>query len=378
MKKALATITAVALTTGAAFAEKSLEQRVAELEKQLAAQGAADTGKGSVLDDMSLASWAEKTSIGGYGELHYNNFENADDEIDFHRFVLFVNHNFNDRIRLVSELEVEHALAGDGKPGEVELEQAFIEMDFANDLQFRAGLFLIPVGHLNEHHEPPTFFGVERNSVEKNIIPTTWWEGGLGMTKKFENGFIIDGALTSGLNIPTSGSSTGKIRSGRGKVAEAIADSWAFTGRVTYVGQPGLKVSAFAQFNSDPVQDDAGSHHGSLYGATVDYQNGGFGFRALYAKWDLAGDIPTEAKDQSGWYVEPSYTWTLANNDKVGVFARYEDMEYYSGGLKNDKVTTVGVNYWPHENVVFKADIQDIESNGSDSKQWNLGVGFQF
>jgi hypothetical protein len=300
---------------------------------------------------------------------------------------LFFNHEFNDKWRFISELEVEHALAGDGKPGEVEIEQAFIEMDLTNDSQFRAGLFLIPVGIMNETHEPPTFFGVERNSVEKNIIPTTWWEAGLGYTKKFDNGFAWDFALTSGLNIRANGDEVdgvltnkdGNIRSGRNKVSEATADSLAITNRVAYTGIAGVKATAFFQYNTDPVQDDLGSDSGLLYGATFEYDNGGFGFRALYAKWDLSGSIPDEAKDQSGFYLEPSYTFTLQNDTQLGFFARYEDMEYFKGGsLKEDDVVTVGVNFWPYENIVFKGDYQKIDSNGSDSNQWNLGVGYQF
>ena len=66
--------------------------------------------------------------------MHYNNLEGeggASDanSLDFHRFVLFVDHEFSDGIRFVSELEVEHSLAGEGKPGEVELEQAYLDLD---------------------------------------------------------------------------------------------------------------------------------------------------------------------------------------------------------------------------------------------------------
>ena len=78
----------------------------------------------------SQSSWADRTTIGGYGELHYNNINNdgIDDknEIDFHRFVLFFGHEFTDKLRFFSELELEHALSGDGKNGEVELEQAYM------------------------------------------------------------------------------------------------------------------------------------------------------------------------------------------------------------------------------------------------------------
>lgn len=372
--KTIATLTALALGANSSIQAESVDSRISNLEKEIASLKSVNSEKqDSVMGDF--ATWASKTSIGGYGELHYNNFENQDDEIDFHRFVIFVNHEFTDKIRLVSEIELEHALSGDGKPGEVELEQAYIEMDLNNDLQVRAGLFLVPVGILNEIHEPPTFFGVERNRVENRIIPTTWWEAGLGATKKFDNGLTLDGAFTSGLNIGSNGS----IRSGRGKVAEAAADSFAFTGRATYTGILGSKFTAFAQFNTDIVQDDSGSSPAALYGATFEYENNGFGLRALYAKWDIAGDIPTEAKDQSGFYIEPSYTHSFENNMKAGVFARYEEVDYYNSGKIEEEWVTVGMNFWPHENVVLKADYQIIDNGGDeDETQWNLGVGYQF
>lgn len=114
------------------------------------------------------ASNTSNVSLGGYGELHYNNIED-NESIDFHRFVLFMGYEYSDDIRFFSELEVEHSLAGDGKPGEVELEQAYVEIDLNDTTSVKSGLFLVPVGILNETHEPPTFYGVERNPVEGKI-----------------------------------------------------------------------------------------------------------------------------------------------------------------------------------------------------------------
>ena len=111
----------------------------------------------------AASSWVERTSLGGYGEMHYNNLDNKNgdsgdvDEIDFHRFVLFIGHEFSKKTRFFSEIELEHSLAGDGKPGEVELEQAYIEHDLSSTTQLKAGLFLMPVGLLNLTHEPNTF-----------------------------------------------------------------------------------------------------------------------------------------------------------------------------------------------------------------------------
>jgi hypothetical protein len=121
------------------------------------------------------SSQAKQIHIGGYGELHYNNWEYPDGskfkELDFHRFVLFFGYDFSDSIRFHSELELEHAIAGEGQNGEIELEQAYIEFDLTENMEAKGGLFLIPVGIINETHEPTTFYGVERNPIEKKHHP---------------------------------------------------------------------------------------------------------------------------------------------------------------------------------------------------------------
>ncbi len=145
------------------------------------------------------------TQIGGYGELHYNNTGDGSGqrkkELDFHRFVLFVNHQFNSDIRFFSEFEIEHSIAGEGQNGEIEIEQAYVQFDLDEETRLNAGLFLLPVGILNETHEPTTFYGVERNPVEKNIIPTTWWEGGAMLSGHNDSGVSYDIALHSGIDV---------------------------------------------------------------------------------------------------------------------------------------------------------------------------------
>ena len=226
-------------------------------------------------------NWADRTTIGGYGELHYNNIDASDPardqkEIDFHRFVLYFNHEFNDDIRLFTEFELEHALTSDNacsatappggftggevicdgstSPGEVELEQAYIEFDLQDNLQARGGVFLLPVGILNETHEPNTFYGVERNDVENIIIPSTWWAGGASLSGQHASGISWDLAIHEGLMIPTTGSSAFRVRSGRQKTAEASAEDLAYTGRVRYTGIPGLELAASASYPTDASQ----------------------------------------------------------------------------------------------------------------------------
>ncbi|MEN8206294.1 MAG: porin [Pseudomonadota bacterium] len=356
----------------AADADEKAEAAVVAIEES----GSATSAK---------ASWADKTTIGGYGELHYNNFDNddIDDEIDFHRFVLFFGHEFTDRLRLISEFELEHALSGDGKNGEIELEQAYIEYDIFDNLQTKGGLFLMPVGILNETHEPVTFYGVERNDVENIIIPATWWEAGAGLNGYYENGISWDLALTSGLAIPTSEDNAFRIRSGRQKVSEAIANDLAYTGRLKYTGIQGLELAGTLNYQSDASQKSGdGLDDGLLFETHAIYQTGPFQLRALYAGWDFDGDAVKAAGEdrQSGWYIEPSIRpW-----QSLGFYARYEDLD---GARTRDKFKQweIGANYWPYEDVVLKVDYRDrnvdtvdVAAKSVDFSAFDLGIGYQF
>jgi len=345
---------------------KQLERRLDETEQKVEATA----------EQVDIAaSDRSATKIGGYGEMHYSNFDDKK-SIDFHRFVLFVDHEFTDKLRFSSELEVEHVVASSDPDdsGEVELEQAYIEYDFADNATAKAGLFLVPVGIINETHEPPAFYGVERNPVEKNIIPATWWEGGAAVNYRPIGGVSFDFALTSGLNVEDDY----KVRGGRQQVMKANADSLAFTSRVKYTAINGLELAATLQYQQDITQGKVGVDKADatlleLHGI---YQIQNFTVKALYARWDIAG---AEAKalgrdEQTGWYVEPSYKF----NEKFGIFARYAEYDNNAGNSDDTSKdqTNVGINYYLHENVVLKAD---WEEHGNSSKNgFNLGVGYQF
>ena len=333
------------------------------------------------VDENSQNSGSD-TTVGGYGELHYNNLSNGagtDKKVlDLHRFVIFVNHEFNDDIRFFSEFEIEHAFisdnndgSGNTSPGEVEVEQAYVQFDIGENSNVDAGVFLIPVGILNETHEPPTFYGVERNPVEKNIIPVTWWEGGAMFTSHFDSGFSYDVALTSGLDGGTS------IRDGRQKTAKASAENLAATGRVKYTGVSGLELAATLQYQDDMTQDDSdfvGS--ATLVETHARWNIANFTLTGLYARWDIDGDdASTAQKDvQDGAYLEASYKL----NPAWGVFVRQNQWDNGGVGDTSKSQTDIGVNYWPHENVVLKADYQAQNDIAGNFDGFNLGIGYQF
>lgn len=336
----------------------------------------ADAVEKGAATGSKLAQWVEKTSLGGYGEHHFNQFEDSDDKVDAHRFVLFIGHQFTDNVRFFSELEVEHGLAGNGGPGEVELEQAYIEWDYADNQSVQFGQFLVPVGILNETHEPDTFYGTERNLVEKNIIPVTWWETGVQFKGEVAPGLNYNVALHSGLKTDDGG----KIRDGRQKSAKATAEDLAYTARLKYTGIAGLELAATLQYQEDITQGAASEASALLTEVHAAYNVGNFGLRALWAEWDIDGDgFEANGRDsQEGWYVEPSYKLT----DNLGLFVRYSEYNNNAGdsSVDDSEIWDYGFNYWLSSNVVLKVDYTDFvsDSNGSDKDALNLGVGWSF
>jgi len=392
-KKILALVVGMNLTATAQAETPTLEQmwqiiqnqqaEIAELKDQLKENEVITEATITAVEQIAFTPvTASKTTFGGYGEVHYNSLEKDDssatkDAVDFHRYVMFTGHQFTDSIRFFSELELEHSVAGEGKVGEIELEQAYIEWDATDNLSAKAGLFLMPIGLLNETHEPNTFYGTERNNVEKNIIPATWWEAGAALKGQLNPGLSYDVAAHSGLYIAEG---KYKPRDGRQKVGKAKADNMAFTGRLKYTAIPGLEVAASLQFQTDVRQGEGAAIDGTLFETHVAWQRDDFQLRALYARWDFDDVINATvdgASEQTGLYIEPSYKL----NEKLGLFARYSQWDNSAAAAVDSQITQfdLGVNYWLHPNVVFKFDYQNQDAPGEAGYDGiNMGVGYSF
>ncbi len=329
--------------------------------------------------DEQTSSNQSKYKVGGYGELHYANTDKGN-SIDFHRFVMFTGYDFTDNTRFYSELEVEHALSGGGGPGQVEVEQAFIEHRLNNRMKITAGISLLPVGILNETHEPNTFYGVERNTIEKNIIPTTWWAAGLGLSHQPSTTFGYDVFVGEGLNVPISGANAFIIRKGRQKSAQANASKGAVTARIRLNPMTNLQLNASMQYQQDITQGALGVS-ATLVEANATYTFNNFTLKALYARWDLDDKVKLLAsgrEQQSGFYLEPSYRF--GEHNQFGVFARYSSWDNAAGVANFDteiRQSDVGFNFWLTPLVVFKINYQDQAGAASDDGLF-LGMGYSF
>ncbi len=344
------------------------------------------------------------TAISGYMDFHFNKLELEDGRLDFHRFVLLVTHRFSDRIRFVSEIEVEHALVeGLEEAGELELEQAYIDFLLSRRFNVRAGMMLMPVGIINERHEPPIYYGVERPFVDTVIIPSTWFEVGAGIHGEIGRGWRYRAFVTSPLNAREFTAEEG-IRNGRQKGSDTNIGRPAVTGRLEYAGVRGLTLGAsfwtgrsgfeFRPRFEVPV---------AVTEADVRYSRdrlelrGQFAYTTIGNAADLndalgraVGVDPNVASALRGFYGEAGYrVISGASFGDVGLFARYENFDtqfrmpagYVPLKALDRDALVVGFTYWPDPDVAVKFDYSALRNRSAVIRahnSLNIGLGWWF
>ena len=340
--------------------------------------------------------------ISGYMDFHYNNRQDEDALLDFHRFVLLFSHSFSDRIRFVSELELEHAVVSNETAGELELEQAYVDFLITRSFNVRAGMLLAPVGIINERHEPPVFHGVERPFVDTVIIPTTWFDSGVGVHGEFRPGLRYRVYLMSPLDS-TGFSADEGIREGRQKGAESNVSSIAGTGRLEYVGHPRLVLGTSFWSGDTGFQDLRFETSVTMVEFDGRYRKGEFEARAEYAHGFLdgmgelnasrqrtVGVSPNVARQVRGFYLESSYFVSpLPAPRELALFVRYEnfDTQYrmptgFQPLKEFDRDAWVfGLTYFPDPDVAVKLDYTVLRSQSDVVRapdSLNVGLGWWF
>jgi hypothetical protein len=399
---------------------KRVEQLAAELEKvkaELAAQRAQAAAAPAPVAPSApaqpdvtapAAAAAASTVFTGYGEVNYNRpVRNASGaQTDLRRAVIGIQHRFDEKTKVVAEFEWEHGVVSAEDQGESEIEQLYVEREFNNGLRGKAGLFLMPVGLLNQNHEPTAYYGVERNFVETAIIPTTWREAGVGLSGEFGDGFTWDTGLTTGFDLTKwdAASSEGR-ESPLGAIHQegqlAKSRDLQLHGALNWRGYPGLLVggSVFTgkagHATTDFAANDARVTLAELH---TRYTPGAWDLSALWAYGRIsntealnatfAGNPTPVPSSFAGWYLQAAYKLWQNADYALSPFARFESFDtartYASqpAGLgvpttPYERVATVGANLMVGQGVVLKADYQKFREDKSRDRV-NLGVGFSY
>ena len=354
----------------------------------------------------------EKLTIGGYAQIDYNQPISSEfrsnGKLDVHRMVLMFGYRFNERTQFITEVEYEHV-------SEVYIEQAFLNYKLNDWVSFRGGLMLIPMGIVNEYHEPATFNGVERPNLDSKIVPSTWREIGLGFNGRIHNldlkyqVYIVNGFKSydgAGILRGSDG-----FRKGRQKGAESFASHPNFSSKIEYYGVPGLKLGASAYLGktqstlydgldkNDLLQEAIADS--SVVGLNMLGFDANYSVRGLVLKGQLiyASINNTEqynaftgndlGSKMFGYYLEAGYDLLSSqeSTQKLIPFVRYEkyNTHYETEGISLNSSydrtdITAGVGWWLTSGTVLKADMQWFGNEASDvyNKQLNLGIGIWF
>ena len=342
------------------------------------------------------------TTIGGYGEMHLD-MENGkregypDNNMDFHRFIFYIKHQFNSEWSLMSEIEIEHnmvgsyyedcvlewdpvsqtnvetcieggALGDNGKGAYVAMEQAHLNY-WNGTWGFKGGVVLVPSGIINEYHEPPTFMSVERPAYHSKIIPTTWFDNGFQFYTNrgdFSLMFSMVGDL-DGDDITTSG-----LKEARRKGQYSNFDSWTKTFQVGWTGMEGLKLGASVTMNDAPKSD------GTSVGVTLTEINATYSKNNIYARLENGTISYTDnpsCDGASGYYLDLGYDVAdlVGFGNNFYVWTRMS--AYNTDDLGDDnEISLFGVTFKPTENISFKLETGE----DSDNDVMRMGLGYMF
>lgn len=397
--------------------EADRDRMAAELEAAMDALAEAEAGGGAAATDgfdprttevwQNLASRrlaprasavysADGLSFGGYGEFLGEVLRGRDgDDFDALRWVMYFGSRFSDDWIFNSEIEIEHgstsaSSATTDSGGSVSIEFAYIDHLLNDSTALRGGVVLVPLGFINERHEPTTFLASARPETEKRIIPSTWRATGLGAYGQAGD-FAWTGYLTNGLNGEEFDASG--VRGGRQKGNRASIDTVALTGRLDYIAIPGVTLGASVFHGNSGVNtpEDLGT---TIWDLHAEWNEGPWTVRGLYASSDIDDTAAFNARTgenlaerMRGWYLEAGYDLFSILDAPAGqsldLFLRYEDVDTQAalapgltpaGGVV-DTFTTLGLNYRPLDQVVLKTDYTVLDE-GDDVVRFLIGYAF--
>ena len=350
-------------------------------------------------------NYASAVTMGAYGEMLYNQPEGDNGELDVQRLVLLVGYRFNDKTQFVTEIELEHV-------EEVFVEQAFVNYNVANNVNLRGGLMLVPMGIINEFHEPTTFNGTERPAMDNAIVPTTWRELGIGVSGRFNNislgyqAYVFNGFKSTladgegGISGVLQGSNG--LRGGRQKGIKSTIDSPTLSTKFDYYGIPGLRLGLSTYFGktqaADEIETVEGANIGiSMLGLDARYAYDRFTARGQFIHASLSDTDEYNALTGAdlgsalqGWYVEGAFNLLpIQNEQKLFAFVRYEMYDTHAstaGSLLENEAydrtdVTTGLTYHLAPGVVLKGDYQfrsNAEDNSDVQDRLNFGIGVWF
>lgn len=447
---------------------KAMEKRIQMLEGQIQQKDAvpnvppAQTTAQPLRQDTTPAtenkdifgiapSPVEGLKLGAYGELKFGSQQNPADGghwqngFDTARVTLLPTYQFTDNIIFNAEIEFEHAGAGfdpdDKLHGTAEVEQAYVDFKMSNYFTFRSpGVDLVPIGYINQHHEPTAFYSVNRPELANGLIPTTWAPPATGFYGKIVDNLNYQFQISSSLEdfgddfstrtdantVPAGpfaagidgNNALGFAKPPRGDFRQ-LSNDLAYALQLTYTPPfiPGLAGSTGVYWTPNTTPRGSHDNLGNALGrSSLTLVDSEFRYRVPKTGWEFRGEYaqaffgnPANLRANNdgdptnnvggtmyGLSGEAAYHIPLGpylgGNWEAIPFYRYTYENLQTGGFRGADVNapigagqrqfhTVGVAVFPTPQLVLKLNYQkvlDNEPGGARSDSVLGGVGFFF
>jgi hypothetical protein len=351
--------------------------------------------------------------MGAYGEVHYEqpfgNNTKYNGDMDAERMVLLFGYKFDKKTSFITEIEIEHIK-------EVFLEQAYLNYQAKPWLNVQAGLLLIPMGLMNEYHEPTIFNGVNRPTIANALYPSTWREIGAGVAGNLPNAalryqlYAVNGLMSYNNGVAQL-SGDKPLRGARQKGAQVTMTAPDLSAKINYYGIKGMDIGLATYIGNtestlfDGINRDSVNQIATADSTIIGIQMVGLDFRYQAKKFQAKGELffsnftNTRAynaftsrdvgSSMFGYYGEVGYDISdlIGSKKRCVPFVRYS--EYNTHTTVNSLMTandaydrtvlTTGISFFLNESFVVKADYQNFTNANNDQfHQFNTGIGFWF
>src|SRR3989449_5068330 len=410
-------------------AQEAKEGKEKEKEMKTGEQplGVGSTGSGKLIYAKPFVS-SPKATVGGYMDLQYRLFNSSNgtgpgqpstgrgsSSFDQQRFVPFFYSDITDRLKVASELEIEHGIRSksaqaDSGGIEVSLEFATIDYLLREPINFRTGIILLPVGKFNLLHDSPLNDLSDRPLVDTAIIPSTLSEAGAGFYGTFyptrlskldyelyvTQGF--NGYRTNGTPVITADAGLRDARQRVSTVDDGLDNNngKAVVGRVAFSPILGVEIGGSGYFGS---YDPASKRPLSIWAADWTFQRGPFeligeaawvyargNHRNLDGTFAFCTNCRPLPRRMDGYYLQGNYHF-LPQFLRRWAPSYFTEASTFTGVVRWDNINTnseladtarqrltLGLNFRPIEDTVFKADYQFNFEDGKNNRIRNDGL----
>ena len=360
-----------------------------------------------------------KAIVGGYADVEYINrtHQGTPSSIDVHRFVPFIYGDVSEHVKFAAEIEIEHGILESSQTphSEVSLEFATIDFLMNEKVNFRGGIILVPLGKFNLLHDAPlrdltdrplvtqllygsvlsetgagfygTFYPSRRSKLDYELYVTTGYNG----YGNCQAGSVQANSLACGGQI-TEAAGVANARQRKTDIGQGFDNNngKAVAGRVAFSPFLGMEIGGSGHYGT---YDPFGQRHLGIWAVDWTLVRGPFEVIGesiwTYAQdnsKNLNGTPCTNATSiggiapghfcpqrMQGYYIQGNYhflpqwmtriapSFFRPDISTLTAMVRWEQVNTNKdqpGGLGELQRLTVGLNYRPTEDTVFKADFQ--------------------